>query len=59
MFLFFENAAPTFIEPKLLKTAESMATPCSVKAYGFTGECFKFANRSQFVTSSVLSVSDN
>jgi len=34
----------------LRKTAESMATPCSVKANGNDEECFSFSNRSQFVT---------
>ena len=39
----------------LLRTVESIATPCSVKAYERTVECFKLLNRSQFVTSSPLS----
>ena len=39
----------------LLRTVESITTPCSVKAYERTVECFKLLNRSQFVTSSFIS----
>ncbi len=35
-------------------TEESIATPCSVKTKGFTDECLRLANRSQFVTSSLI-----
>ena len=41
----------TLTAVSLFKTAESIATPCSVNAKGFDEECFKFLNRSQFVTS--------
>ena len=45
----------TLIAVSLLRTVESIATPCSVKAYERTVECFKLLNRSQFVTSSFIS----
>ena len=45
----------TRIAVSLLGTVESIATPCYVKAYERTVECFKLLNRSQFVTSSPLS----
>ena len=38
-----------------LKTDESIATPCLVNTIGFTFECFKEDNRSQFVTSCIAS----
>ena len=43
------------IAVSLLRTVESIATPCSVKAYERTVECFKLLNRSQFAISSPLS----
>ena len=45
----------TRIAVSLLRTVESIATPCSVTAYERTVECFKLLNRSQFATSSTLS----
>ena len=41
----------TRIAVSLLRTVESIATPCSVKAYERTVECFKLLNQSQFATS--------
>jgi len=46
-----------FIATSLFKTAESIATPCSVKAKGREELCFNVPNRSQFVTSSFFSTS--
>ena len=43
----------------LCKTADNIATPCSVKAYGLTLECFNLSNLSQLATSSAFSLSVN
>jgi len=39
----------------LRKTADNIATPCSVNAWGRVLECLSLLNRSQFVTSSFFS----
>ena len=44
------------IAVSLLKTEANMAITCSVNANGQTVECLRFLNRSQFVTSSSISV---
>ncbi len=43
------------VSPSLFNTADSIATPCSVKTYGLEVECFSTLNRSQFATNSSFS----